>query len=665
MTTEAHFEQIEAKLLEELSKAQRSIVVAVAWLTNNKLFNKLCERAQSGLGVELMVVDDDINKESPIDFTRLRTAGGKLHLIVQGSDGEIMHNKFCVIDKSTVITGSYNWSHRANNNHENITIIRSNEKMANDFMNEFQRIRDTSLAHNSKSINRIEEEQVMKRMALLKMLVNMNEEDAIQAVLSKIPNDTGDNFLDNIVNFLIERQYDTALQLIEVYEKRQVPGTLVSFLAKFSDRSNFAAHIISRYYPLTEELIERNAWYWEYLSDNIAMRWHESLIQRHIEFWDMNRLSRNPKVPWSNDILSRFENKWDWWALSGNLNLPWSKELIERFKDRWNWQELCRNTAIPWSIEILEHFSDKVDWFILSRNTSLPWSESFIERYKDRWSWDSLSENVALPWSVALLERYLRKWQWGYVGSSPDPAGLSGNSALPWSEALITHYKEKWSWYNHLHDSMSMNSGIPYSESLIDCFKDNWEFSTLSYNTRLPWSEALIKRYEDRWSWVGLSRNTALPWSESLVDCYKGKWAWDELSGNTALPWSDTFLERYKDKWKWGGRGDRISANTAIPWSISLIDRYRDEWSWNALSRNRALPWSEDLIDRYRDKWDWDLLSQSTFMPWSEKLIARFKNYWNWWLLGANAEVYRKVISPFANDEVVREVMKQIKQRKG
>jgi phosphatidylserine/phosphatidylglycerophosphate/cardiolipin synthase-like enzyme len=34
-----------------------------------------------------------------------------------------MHNKFCVIDGQAVITGSFNWSYKARQNHENITIF--------------------------------------------------------------------------------------------------------------------------------------------------------------------------------------------------------------------------------------------------------------------------------------------------------------------------------------------------------------------------------------------------------------------------------------------------------------------------------------------------------------------------------------------------------------
>ena len=56
-----------------------------------------------------------------------------------------MHNKFCVIDNQTVITGSYNWSSNAEfKNEENISIIRDN-KTASDYSVEYRRL---TMNHN-------------------------------------------------------------------------------------------------------------------------------------------------------------------------------------------------------------------------------------------------------------------------------------------------------------------------------------------------------------------------------------------------------------------------------------------------------------------------------------------------------------------------------------
>jgi hypothetical protein len=50
---------------------------------------------------------------------------------------KFMHNKFCVIDNTWVLTGSYNWSDKAESNYENILIL-ENKNIAEDFIAYFE-----------------------------------------------------------------------------------------------------------------------------------------------------------------------------------------------------------------------------------------------------------------------------------------------------------------------------------------------------------------------------------------------------------------------------------------------------------------------------------------------------------------------------------------------
>ena len=105
-------------------KCEHDVCVAVAWFTDRSLFQQLCERAAAGVSVELMLTNDAINfREGRLPFDELRRVGGRVYAIGAGGDSDtLMHNKFCVIDGHTVITGSFNWSYKARQNHENITI---------------------------------------------------------------------------------------------------------------------------------------------------------------------------------------------------------------------------------------------------------------------------------------------------------------------------------------------------------------------------------------------------------------------------------------------------------------------------------------------------------------------------------------------------------------
>ena len=57
-----------------------------------------------------------------------------------------MHNKFCVIDLNTVITGSFNWTYSAATIHEeNIIIETSNIIMSKDFSRQFKKLKQASI----------------------------------------------------------------------------------------------------------------------------------------------------------------------------------------------------------------------------------------------------------------------------------------------------------------------------------------------------------------------------------------------------------------------------------------------------------------------------------------------------------------------------------------
>ena len=285
----------------------------------------------------------------------------------------------------------------------------------------------------------------------------------------------------------------------------------------------------------------------------------EAFFRRHPEFF---RLVVSRYYPLSEELIGRFEDWWAWEGLSSNKGLPWTEVFIGRFAEHWDWEGLSRNKELPWSEALIDHCVDLWDWEGLSRNKELPWNEALIERYVDRWDWKGLSRNKELPWSEALIERYADRWDW-------EGWGLSRNHGLPWNEALIERYVDRWNW-----EGLSWNKELPWNEALIGRYVDRWDWEGLSWNEGLPWSEALIERYVDRWNWEGLSWNEGLPWNEALIGRYVDRWDWWGLSQNQGLPWNEALIERFTDRWDWEG----LSWNEGLPWSEALIERYADRW---------------------------------------------------------------------------------------
>lgn len=119
-----HFEDIQNQIIEEIARAKYTIWVAVAWFTDQKLFEALVKKKKEGLNVQVIVNDDLINRKCGFRFEEHFET---YRLPEQGMYRNIMHNKFCVIDLKTVISGSYNWSNKAQYNDESIDIKYSRE----------------------------------------------------------------------------------------------------------------------------------------------------------------------------------------------------------------------------------------------------------------------------------------------------------------------------------------------------------------------------------------------------------------------------------------------------------------------------------------------------------------------------------------------------------
>jgi len=147
MQTQAYFENIQEQIIHELTKAKCSVVIAVAWFTDYELFNLICKLANQGVGIQLLLMNDEINNHCGIAYEQLKTVGGKVWKIGNGNNDSLMHNKFCVIDEQVVINGSYNWTNKAKQNYESITVIQDAE-LAYQFSCEFEQLKKQYFGEN-------------------------------------------------------------------------------------------------------------------------------------------------------------------------------------------------------------------------------------------------------------------------------------------------------------------------------------------------------------------------------------------------------------------------------------------------------------------------------------------------------------------------------------
>lgn len=144
----AFFSHICSEIVPFIENAQSSIKVAMAWFTNQELFRHLLSAIRKGINVELILMDDVINRTGYApDFNNYIEVGGRMRSAIK-SPG-LMHNKFCIIDDEFVITGSYNWTYYAEKlNKENI-IITDDSGIIRSYICEFSRLWNSASAINS------------------------------------------------------------------------------------------------------------------------------------------------------------------------------------------------------------------------------------------------------------------------------------------------------------------------------------------------------------------------------------------------------------------------------------------------------------------------------------------------------------------------------------
>jgi hypothetical protein len=218
MQTQAYFDGIQQQIINQIKSAKHSVFVAVAWLTDNKVFTELCNSAKNGITVELLLVNDTINNDlAPFDHKQLAACGGKLFFVPQQADGSIMHHKFCIIDNCSIITGSYNWSRKAQFNDENIIVTTEACELGAQFKTEFDRIKSRITGSEKETI--IDFNRIIKRLEVIKNFAALEERDEIKAQIKKLREQALPPDVNKIVQKLEQGKFAHALGLLDTFIK--------------------------------------------------------------------------------------------------------------------------------------------------------------------------------------------------------------------------------------------------------------------------------------------------------------------------------------------------------------------------------------------------------------------------------------------------------------
>lgn len=228
MELKAHFSDIHKVIINHLEQAQSEIVAAIAWFTDRDIFDVLCKKAHSGVKVTVALIGDEINQgPGGLSFEKLRSLGGRVIMLPSSGRNEpTMHHKFCVIDSSTVITGSYNWSKKARINDENITVVTDSPNFAGKYLDTF----DSLLVRTGQTATVVADSDAAgRRLEMIRNLILLGEQSDITTHVRKLRPLAEALQISQIITFLDAGEYRAALEGIDAYLRKATTLVVAGF----------------------------------------------------------------------------------------------------------------------------------------------------------------------------------------------------------------------------------------------------------------------------------------------------------------------------------------------------------------------------------------------------------------------------------------------------
>jgi len=128
---------VQASFVDLVNNAQQSIYFMAFSFTADEIGEAVRTRAQDGVVVAGVMETEQVNSNIGTEFDPFKQAN--LDVLHDGNEG-LMHHKVMIIDKNTVILGSYNFTNSAETKNDENLIVIYNEQIAAQFMAEFQRV---------------------------------------------------------------------------------------------------------------------------------------------------------------------------------------------------------------------------------------------------------------------------------------------------------------------------------------------------------------------------------------------------------------------------------------------------------------------------------------------------------------------------------------------
>lgn len=134
-------------IIREIQQAKKELLVAVYAFTSDELAAALVQAKKRGLAVQV-VIDREFdagNGRSKGKFLEAQNIAVRRIAAIKSTAAEkeagLMHQKFAILDRSAVLTGSYNWTRAADRlNDENLLFFRDAGPLAEEYRRVFSQL---------------------------------------------------------------------------------------------------------------------------------------------------------------------------------------------------------------------------------------------------------------------------------------------------------------------------------------------------------------------------------------------------------------------------------------------------------------------------------------------------------------------------------------------
>lgn len=140
MSISVKFDDLHREVKQEIEKAIKSVSIAVAWITFKLYAQTFKDLIDNGVAINIICTNSPPNNKQISLIKELRDYGVEIRLCEMPRQTNHMHHKFAIIDESTILNGSFNWSNNAAQSFENLTIIKEEPEIVSSFIQEFEKI---------------------------------------------------------------------------------------------------------------------------------------------------------------------------------------------------------------------------------------------------------------------------------------------------------------------------------------------------------------------------------------------------------------------------------------------------------------------------------------------------------------------------------------------